>query len=247
MNNKFIELIDFYNFLPAAIASVIWGVLSIVHPNPLYFNPLDYNVNFEKKKEIISTTIIIVIVIVATAVCGVSFYFLSKKFPKTFRSFKLATLFWFVLAVECYCNICVAILKNYVGRARPSLIASCGPDVNYTSYESCPSLTKSEYYDLFRSWPSGHSASGMSGLLLIALFIQGVFIKKGLWVNALSSLFVLLALFIGSTRIVDFKHHTDDVAMGLFLGALFALLVWDTGKNEIFLDNKELRVDDPEI
>lgn len=62
----------------------------------------------------------------------------------------------------------------------------------------------------------GNTPRRNSALLQLWLFVDAM-------VPALQVLLLLAALYIGASRIADFKHHTRDVFAGLLVGALTAL------------------------
>ena len=227
--------IDGNNMVVAVVSCIFFGLFSLIRPSPLYVPPNDSNSAFPhaEKNALPSAVMGIVLGVVAIAVF-VGAHFLKKFFPHHFHSFRMITVIWGLLACEGIANTCVAIFKNMVGRARPDLYALCGEGVT-SDPSSCPNLSKMEFYDQFRSWPSGHSSTAMSGFLYIALFVQSFFVSDEMWTSAVASLFVLLAFYCGSTRIRDFKHHPDDVIAGFFTGFVFTYIIWNRIKKQIFV------------
>ncbi|KAH0789447.1 PAP2 superfamily protein [Histomonas meleagridis] len=162
---------------------------------------------------------------------------LLKFLPKYFVDFRVFTLIWVFVIVAANNLSVTEILKRYAGRPRPDVYAVCG---NNTQHKDCTNVKESTRDNQYKSWPSGHSSTSMSTFYLVGCFIQN-FCKK---LPAVSSfvglLFILLALMIGATRIRDFRHHTDDVLAGLFIGYLVAAFFWRKTKYDVFIDeNKE--------
>ena len=227
--------IDGNNMVVALVSCLFFGIFSLIPPSPLYVPPDDSNSAFpHATKNALPSVVMGIILAVVAIIVLVGAHFLRKFFPKYFHNFRMITVIWALLACEGISNTCVGIFKNMVGRARPDLYAVCGENV--TSHpSSCPNLSKMEFYDQFRSWPSGHSSTAMSGFLFLGLFIQSFFVSDQMWTSAVASLFILLAFYCGATRIRDFKHHPDDVIAGFFTGFLFTYIIWNRVKKEIFV------------
>ena len=235
---NFWEKIDGNNLIVGVGSCILWALLSLIKPNPLYFPPNDANSAFpHAEKSTLPTVVIGVILVLISAVVIALAYFLQKKYPTFFNHFRLFTLIWGLAASEGIAGVCVAIFKNMVGRPRPDLYAVCGSNVT-SDPSSCPKLSKSEFYDQFRSWPSGHSQTAMSGFLYIGLFVQSFFVSKQMWTSFVGSLFIIFAIYCGSTRIRDYKHHPDDVLAGFFIGFVFTYMIWSRIKKDIFSNDE---------
>lgn len=102
-----------------------------------------------------------------------------------------------------------------------------------------------ELKDGFRSFPSGHASMSFSGLTYLSLFLFFyVFPTPSLSSSSpkftaassfrlpriaglfLCSIPVLIAIFVATTRVSDFRHHPFDVLFGSVEGFLCALLGW---------------------
>ncbi|XP_023056036.1 phospholipid phosphatase 2-like, partial [Piliocolobus tephrosceles] len=74
------------------------------------------------------------------------------------------------------------------------------------------------------SFYSGHSSFGMYCMLFLALYVQARLCGK--WARLLRPtvqfFLVAFALYVGYTRVSDYKHHWSDVLVGLLQGALVA-------------------------
>lgn len=141
----------------------------------------------------------------------------------------------------------VACIKNYAGYFRPSFYNMCqfNPDTLVCDDETTSAR---------ESFPSGHAATALSSMTLLALFLLGKvtggtrqrgikadrhgqdhhddvwtpsLISKVLAVAAASPVF--LGMFIATSRVRDNWHHPADVLCGGIIGAccaLFAHSLW---------------------
>ncbi|XP_035271222.1 phospholipid phosphatase 2-like [Anguilla anguilla] len=119
------------------------------------------------------------------------------------------------------------LAKFTIGRPRPNFIAVCAPKVcqGYMPQINCTgpprAVTESRL-----SFYSGHSSFGMYCMLFLALYVQARLVAK--WARLLRPtiqfFLVAFALYVGYTRVSDYKHHWSDVLVGLLQGALIAVL-----------------------
>jgi membrane-associated phospholipid phosphatase len=146
------------------------------------------------------------------------------------------------------------VLKYWVRRPRPNFFAFCNykgyrnalETNNFAAYLSKTAVTtmgkvadctstESDIHEAQLSWPSGHSSSGMTGLLATALIFT-VCINaavdmgqlKNFWLTKTMKVFaivipVLGAFLVGATRVKDYWHNFDDVLSGLFIGMFCTL------------------------
>ncbi|XP_048844968.1 phospholipid phosphatase 2-like [Brienomyrus brachyistius] len=119
------------------------------------------------------------------------------------------------------------LAKYTIGRPRPNFLAVCDPEVceGYLQDANCTgdprNVTESRL-----SFYSGHSSFGMYCMLFLALYVQARMVTK--WARLLRPtvqfFLVAFALYVGYTRVSDYKHHWSDVLVGLLQGALIAVL-----------------------
>ena len=234
---KWISFIDIPNLITMIVAIILFVCSLFVPVNPLYIPQNDSLSDFPYPgKETISTVVCAVIVFGVGLVIIIAMFFLSLKFNKFFNQYNPFTACYIFITTVVVTNICVNVFKSYVGRARPDFYDRCGP---YATYYNCTALSKSELNDEFKSFPSGHSATSMSGFIFIALFVQKLVKVRKLWVTLISCLFILLGFYIGATRIRDYKHHPDDVIGGFFVGLLFTFVIWERTYKSIFQKTKK--------
>ena len=223
--------IDVPNLICAIVCAVLWGVSTQTKPNPLYVPANDSLSSFPKRDAGLPFTIVTVFVAAAQTVLAFGSYFLSARYPTILRQCKPFTAIWICLTCFCFTGFVTNIFKDYVGRARPDFYAYCGAGA---TYETCQD--KDHRDEEFRSWPSGHSSGSMSGGLFLTLFAQKVVRIQMAWVSVVSCVFVCLAVYVGCTRIIGFRHHPDDVMAGLFLGYVVTSVIWSRNWKDLFVE-----------
>ncbi|XP_051006498.1 phospholipid phosphatase 1-like [Acomys russatus] len=125
------------------------------------------------------------------------------------------------------------IAKYSVGRLRPHFLAVCNPDwskINcgdgyIETYVCQGSAAKVREGRL--SFYSGHSSFSMYCMLFTALYLQAR--MKADWARLLRPTLqfglVAFSIYVGLSRVSDYKHHSSDVLVGLIQGAVVAVLV----------------------
>ncbi|XP_004678375.1 PREDICTED: lipid phosphate phosphohydrolase 1 isoform X1 [Condylura cristata] len=125
------------------------------------------------------------------------------------------------------------IAKYSIGRLRPHFLAICDPDwskinctagyiENYICQGNAQKVKESRL-----SFYSGHSSFSMYCMLFVAIYLQAR--MKGDWARLLRPTLqfglVATSIYVGLSRVSDYKHHWSDVLTGLIQGALAAVLV----------------------
>ncbi|KAK7824074.1 hypothetical protein U0070_019760, partial [Myodes glareolus] len=125
------------------------------------------------------------------------------------------------------------IAKYSIGRLRPHFLAVCDPDwskincsdgyiENYICRGNAEKIREGRL-----SFYSGHSSFSMYCMLFTALYLQAR--MKGDWARLLRPTLqfglVALSIYVGLSRISDYKHHWSDVLIGFIQGAMVAILV----------------------
>lgn len=150
----------------------------------------------------------------------------------------------FVLALN---GLSTDLLKNWIGRPRPDLLARCGASTAATGplitiAECTAPLGAAVLQDGFRSCPSGHTSFAFAGLGFTAwwigthlrVFDRGVSVG---WLLLGCVAPVLGAAYIGASRLVDYRHHFEDVFFGFAVGlGCLGLGVLKYGKGDEVLD-----------
>uniref|UniRef100_A0A1W7RG80 Phospholipid phosphatase 2 n=1 Tax=Agkistrodon contortrix contortrix TaxID=8713 RepID=A0A1W7RG80_AGKCO len=124
------------------------------------------------------------------------------------------------------------LAKYMIGRLRPNFLAVCEPDwtkVNCSVYIQVEDVCQGNARNITESrlsFYSGHSSFGMYCMMFLALYVQARLV--GRWARLLRPTiqFFLLcfAIYVGYSRVSDYKHHWSDVLVGLLQGALIAIL-----------------------
>ncbi|XP_017558232.1 phospholipid phosphatase 1 [Pygocentrus nattereri] len=123
------------------------------------------------------------------------------------------------------------IAKYTIGRLRPHFLTVCKPNwglvdckSGYIEKFSCTG-DKTLVNEGRLSFYSGHSSFSMYCMLFLALYMQSR--MKGQWARLLRPTlqFFLIAasLYVGLSRVSDYKHHWSDVLTGFIQGAIVAL------------------------
>lgn len=120
----------------------------------------------------------------------------------------------------------VCFVKNLYGSLRPDFLARCQP-VGSGASAACSNLGP-EVLEGRKSFPSGHSALSMAGEAYLTLWLGAKLMHAELpatlalggtlWRLMLAAVPWLFALWVGLSRIEDYWHHWEDVAVGVLLG-----------------------------
>uniref|UniRef100_W5MVT6 Phospholipid phosphatase 1 n=1 Tax=Lepisosteus oculatus TaxID=7918 RepID=W5MVT6_LEPOC len=125
------------------------------------------------------------------------------------------------------------IAKYSIGRLRPHFLEVCMPvwkDINcqagYIENFTCTG-DATVVNEARLSFYSGHSSFSMYCMLFLALYIQARLQVE--WARLLRPTiqFFLIAasVYVGLSRVSDYKHHWSDVLTGLLQGAAVAILI----------------------
>ncbi|XP_043909687.1 phospholipid phosphatase 2 [Protopterus annectens] len=124
------------------------------------------------------------------------------------------------------------IAKYTIGRLRPNFLSVCDPDwskVNCSLYVSVEDICRGSRINVTESrlsFYSGHSSFGMYSMLFLSLYLQARLAAE--WARLLRPtiqfFLIAFAIYVGYTRVSDYKHHWSDVLMGLLQGAVVATL-----------------------
>ncbi|XP_072353133.1 phospholipid phosphatase 1 isoform X1 [Scyliorhinus torazame] len=125
------------------------------------------------------------------------------------------------------------IAKYSIGRLRPHFLDVCKPDwkkfnctsgyiVDFTCLGDQRMSTEARL-----SFFSGHSSFSMYCMMFVALYLQARMV--GDWSRLLRPTFqfalIACSVYVGLSRVSDYKHHWSDVLTGLIEGAIAAILV----------------------
>ncbi|XP_066567715.1 phospholipid phosphatase 1 isoform X2 [Amia ocellicauda] len=125
------------------------------------------------------------------------------------------------------------IAKYSIGRLRPHFLDVCRPvwkDINcqagYIENFTCTG-DKTMVNEARLSFYSGHSSFSMYCMLFLALYLQARMLED--WARllrpTLQFLLIAAAVYVGLSRVSDYKHHWSDVLTGMLQGAAVAILI----------------------
>lgn len=224
--------------LPELVAFSISGLMLLVVYLSVPMNPLmvpdnDSLSKFPHVRKVkMPDMMVVLLAIVIPIAIFIACYLLGNKVNSVFSNFHLMRVIWVFGIVITNILTITELMKRYVGRARPDIYNACKE--NNVQFENCTKLSINDKNDQFKSWPSGHSSVAMGSFLFTALFTHKVIMLKSIFKIFISLLFILFAFYIGATRIRDFRHHTDDVIAGLFLGYIISSIIWKKTEKSIF-------------
>ncbi|CAL9708005.1 unnamed protein product [Knipowitschia caucasica] len=126
------------------------------------------------------------------------------------------------------------VAKYSIGRLRPHFLAVCKPPwdkINckaggYVENFTCagdPFLVDEARLSFY----SGHSSFSMYCMMFLVLYVQARL--KSNWARLLRPtcqfFLIVTAVYVGLSRVSDYKHHWSDVLAGLLQGGLVAILI----------------------
>ncbi|XP_046871917.1 phospholipid phosphatase 1-like isoform X1 [Hypomesus transpacificus] len=125
------------------------------------------------------------------------------------------------------------IAKYSIGRLRPHFLAVCNLQWSsidckaggYVENFTCtgdPTMVDEARVSFF----SGHSSFSMYCMLVLVLYLQArLQVRWARLLRPTGQFFLLaVAMYVGLSRVSDYKHHWSDVLTGLLMGALVAVL-----------------------
>ncbi|XP_015254958.1 PREDICTED: lipid phosphate phosphohydrolase 2 isoform X1 [Cyprinodon variegatus] len=216
----------------AALPSAILTLKFTPFKRGIYCN--DESINYPYKKDTIShgtmaaVTIGCSMVIITT---GEAYLVHTKRLRSnsTFNQYlsalyKVVGTFLFGAAVS---TSLTDLAKFIIGRPRPNFLAVCAPQncSGYVLHINCTGNARNVTQSRL-SFYSGHSSFGMYCMLFLSLYVHAR--MQGKWTRlvrpTIQFFLVAFALYVGYTRVSDYKHHWSDVVVGLLQGALIAVL-----------------------
>uniref|UniRef100_A0A4W5QPB5 Phospholipid phosphatase 2 n=1 Tax=Hucho hucho TaxID=62062 RepID=A0A4W5QPB5_9TELE len=225
-------LVDILCVVVAALPSAVLTLMFSPYQRGIYCD--DESIRYPYRRDTIShramaaVTIPPSIVIITT---GEAYLVYSKRLHSNSNFnqymsalYKVVGTFLFGAAVS---QSLTDLAKFTIGRPRPNFLSVCNPTVcsGYMLQLNCTgnprNVTESRL-----SFYSGHSAFGMYSMLFLALYVQAR--MQGKWTRlvrpTVQFFLVSFAVYVGYTRVSDYKHHWSDVLVGLLQGTLVAVL-----------------------
>lgn len=229
---KLFVVVDVLCVIAAALPFIIMTIVSKPYQRGIYCN--DDSIKYPLKPDTITPGMLAAVTICCTLVIissGEAYLVYRERIQSNTQFnqyiaalYKVVGTFLFGGAVS---QSLTDLAKYTIGRPRPNFMAVCAPKVcsGYMSVINCTGspvdVTESRL-----SFYSGHSSFSMYCMLFLALYVQARFVAK--WARLLRPtiqfFLVAFAVYVGYTRVSDYKHHWSDVLVGLLQGALVALL-----------------------
>ncbi|XP_020774689.1 phospholipid phosphatase 2 [Boleophthalmus pectinirostris] len=232
-NKLLLVVVDIVCVVVAALPSAILTILFTPYQRGIYCD--DESISYPYRRDTIShggmaaVTITCSIVIITT---GEAYLVYSNRLRSNSQFnqylsalYKIVGTFLFGGAVS---QSLTDLAKFTIGRPRPNFLAVCAPTVcnGYMLQINCTgnlrNVTESRL-----SFYSGHSSFGMYCMLFLSLYVQAR--MQGKWTRlvrpTIQFFLVMFAVYVGYTRVSDYKHHWSDVLVGFLQGALIAVLI----------------------
>lgn len=229
---KLYVLMDVLCVLVAALPFIIMTIVFKPYQRGVYCD--DESIMYPLKPDTITHGMLAAVTICCTVVIissGEAYLVYSKRIYSNsdFNQYvaalyKVVGTFLFGAAVS---QSLTDLAKFTIGRPRPNFMAVCAPSVctGYMQVINCTGRPQ-DVTESRLSFYSGHSSFGMYCMLFLALYVQARLTAK--WARLLRPtiqfFLVAFAVYVGYTRVSDYKHHWSDVLVGLLQGALVAVL-----------------------
>uniref|UniRef100_A0A9J8BIZ2 Phospholipid phosphatase 2b n=2 Tax=Cyprinus carpio TaxID=7962 RepID=A0A9J8BIZ2_CYPCA len=194
----------------------------------------DESISYPVKQDTITIATLAVVTITCTVIItssGEAYLVYSKKIHSNsiFNQYvsaiyKVLGAFLFGGAVS---QSLTDLAKYTIGRPRPHFLTVCAPKFckGYMASINCTGDPR-DVTEARLSFYSGHASFGMYCMLFLAFYVQARL--NGKWARLLRPtiqfFLVAFAVYVGYTRVSDYKHHWSDVLVGLLQGALTAIL-----------------------
>ncbi|XP_077300879.1 phospholipid phosphatase 2-like isoform X2 [Arctopsyche grandis] len=125
------------------------------------------------------------------------------------------------------------VIKGIIGEPRPHFLQTCNPDAavnctpgTYISTYTCTNTQYSKWFvrDTIKSFPSGHTAIGLSTSIFLFCYLQkrACDLRPKLMTPLIQALLISWGLACSCTRIMDNRHHWWDVLGGAVLGFIMS-------------------------
>lgn len=231
-NKLFMVLMDVVCVLVVAMPYIILTIIYQPYQRGVYCD--DESIRYPYRSDTISHKMMAAVTISCSIIIitsGEAYLVYTKRLYSNSNFNQYAAALYKVVGTflfgACVSQSLTDMAKYTIGRLRPNFIAVCAPEVckGYVLVINCtgnlPNVTESRL-----SFYSGHSSFGMYCMLFLALYVQARMASK--WARLLRPtiqfFLVAFAIYVGYTRVSDYKHHWSDVVVGLLQGALVAVL-----------------------
>ncbi|XP_029003365.1 phospholipid phosphatase 2b [Betta splendens] len=232
MKKRLFVLMDVLCVFVAALPFIIMTIVYKPYQRGIYCD--DETIMYPKKPDTITHGMMAAVTISCTVIiiCSGEAYLVHRNriySNSTFNKYvaalyKVVGTFLFGASVS---QSLTEMAKFTIGRPRPNFLSVCAPKVcsGYMQKINCTGRPE-DVTEARLSFYSGHSSFGMYCMLFLALYVQARLAAK--WARLLRPtiqfFLVAFAVYVGYTRVSDYKHHWSDVLVGLLQGALIAVL-----------------------
>ncbi|XP_030635448.1 phospholipid phosphatase 1 [Chanos chanos] len=232
-------LVIFLDVTCVALAGLPFVLLTLQH-NPIKrgFFCNDDTIKYPFKEDTISCQLLCGVMIPLTlsvvifGECLPIYKILRSPFSKRYISpvYKAVGSFLFGAAVS---QSLTDITKYSTGRLRPYFLDVCKPNwrqIDCSTNGYIENITCTGDQTMINegrlSFYSGHASFSMYCMLFLALYLQAR-LQTG-WARLLRPtiqfLLITTSLYVGLSRVSDYKHHWSDVLVGLIQGSVVAIL-----------------------
>lgn len=231
-NRLFIVLMDLVCVLVVAMPFIIMTIVFRPYQRGIYCD--DETIRYPYRSDTISHKMMAAVTISCSIIIitsGEAYLVYTKRLYSNSDFNQYAAALYKVVGTflfgACVSQSLTDMAKYTIGRLRPNFIAVCAPEVckGYMLELNCTGSLRNVTESRL-SFYSGHSSFGMYCMLFLALYVQARMASK--WARLLRPtiqfFLVAFAIYVGYTRVSDYKHHWSDVIVGLLQGALVAVL-----------------------
>ncbi|XP_692261.7 phospholipid phosphatase 2 [Danio rerio] len=231
-NRMFIVLMDLLCVAVVAMPFIIMTIMYRPYHRGVYCN--DETIQYPYRPDTISHKMMAAVTIscsVIIIISGEAYLVYTKRLYSNSDFNQYAAALYKVVGTflfgACVSQSLTDMAKYTIGRLRPNFMSVCAPAVceGYMLEINCTGNARNVTESRL-SFYSGHSSFGMYCMLFLALYVQARLASK--WARLLRPtiqfFLVAFAIYVGYTRVSDYKHHWSDVVVGLLQGALVAVL-----------------------
>jgi len=223
---KLKDLLKFYlrDWVFTAVLVALEIFLNWIHPHECYVGEWMFvtgELRYPFKPDTVPFIFLPVIALVVPMIFIVSYYIWRQNIQDLHNS--TLGLFTAVLLT----GVIADAIKSGVGRPRPHFYAQCfGSTTAIAMYDGTGNVICSgnpaSVREAYKSFPSGHTAWIFSGMGYLSLYLAGklevINQKYHPWKFLPIFLPLLVATFVGISRINDYHHHWTDVLVGAIMG-----------------------------
>ncbi|KAI6190775.1 AcidPPc domain-containing protein [Aphelenchoides bicaudatus] len=145
---------------------------------------------------------------------------------------RVCLFYSYLFAAITFDLVALVFCKFWFGRLRPHFIDVCKPDVDdcdageYVVDYECTGRFRNRITNARMSFFSGHTSVTAATFIYLCIYTQNRLsgqIKNKFIVPLIYLLLIGSTLWIGYSRIAEFKHHFTDVLVGFLVGLLTAI------------------------